>query len=34
MLYKTLIHPILEYGNVISGPYYQLDINRIESVQR
>jgi len=34
MLYKTLIRLILEYGNVISGPYYQLDINRIESVQR
>jgi len=34
MLYKTLICQILEYGNVITGPYYQLDINRIEPVQK
>ena len=34
-LYKTLVHPILEYGNVIYGPHYQLgDINILESVQR
>ena len=33
-LYKTLVHPHLKYGNVIWGPFYTLDQNRIENVQR
>ena len=33
-LYKALVRPILEYGNVIWGPFYQADIKMIESVQR
>lgn len=33
-LYKALVRPILEYGNVIWGPFYQSDIKMIESVQR
>ena len=33
-LYNTLIRPHLEYGNVIWGPFYVLDQNRIENVQR
>lgn len=33
-LYKALVRPILEYGNVIWGPFYQVDIEMIESVQR
>ena len=31
--YKTLVHLILEYGNVICGPHYQGDIIILESVQ-
>ena len=33
-LYKALVRPILEYGNVIWGPFYQGDIKMVESVQR
>ena len=33
-LYKTMVRPHLEYGNVIWGPYYQSDINKLESIQR
>ena len=33
-LYNTLVCPHLEYRNVIWGPFYMLDQNRIENVQR
>ena len=33
-LYKTLVRPILKYGNTIYSPYYQGDINLVQSVQR
>ena len=33
-LYKTLVHPIIEYNNVIWGPFYTLDNQKkIERVQ-
>ena len=31
-LYNTLVRPHLEYDNVIWGPLYMLDQNRIENV--
>ena len=33
-LYKTMVRPILEYGNVAWGPIYETDKVRIEKVQR
>ena len=33
-LYKSMVRPHLEYGNAIWGPFYQMDISLIESVQR
>jgi len=33
-LYKALIHPVLEYGNTIWGPFYTTDINKLENIQR
>ena len=33
-LYKAMVRPHLEYGNVIWGPFYQGDILRVESIQR
>ena len=33
-LFKALIRPILEYGNVVWSPYMRKDINAIEEVQR
>ena len=33
-LYKSLVRPIIEYGNVIWGPSYILDQQSIEYVQR
>ena len=32
-LYKLMVRPILEYGNVIWGPHYELDQRKLESVQ-
>ena len=34
MLYKSLVRPIIEYGNTIWGPYYILDQQSIEKIQR
>ena len=33
-LYKSIVQPTLEYGNLIWGPFYLLDQQKIESVQR
>ena len=33
-LYKTIVRPILEYGNVVWAPKFRKDIDRIEAVQR
>ena len=32
-LYKSLIRPIIEYGNVIWGPHYVIDQQSIEKIQ-
>ena len=34
ILYKALVRPHLEYGNVIWGPFFRGDIIAIEKVQR
>ena len=34
LLYKSLIRPHLEYGNVIWGPHHKLDQKAVERVQR
>ena len=34
LLYKALVLPHLEYGNVIWGPFFRGDIIAIEKVQR
>ena len=34
LLYKSLVRPHLEYGNVIWGPFYKEDSRSIERVQR
>ena len=31
MLYKSMVRPHLEYGNVIWGPYYKTDIKNTGS---
>ena len=33
-LYKALVRPVLEYGNLIWGPHYKTDINKLENIQR
>ena len=33
ILYKILVRPILEYGNIIWGPYYSGDKHKIDRVQ-
>lgn len=33
-LYKTVVRPQIEYGNVIWGPFYSLDQDRVERIQR
>ena len=33
-LYKSIVWPTLEYGNLIWGPFYLLDQQKIENVQR
>ena len=32
--YKTLVHPQLEYASTVWSPHTDLDINKLESVQR
>ena len=32
-LYKSMVRPILEYGNVIWGPHYIFDQRKLEGVQ-
>ena len=34
ILYKSLVRPLLEYGNLIWGPFYILDQRLVENVQR
>ena len=33
-LYKVMVRPLPEYGNVIWGPHYRMDMKSVESVQR
>ena len=33
LLYKALVRPLLEYGNLISSPYLKGDIDKLEAVQ-
>ena len=33
-LYKTLVRPIIEYNNVLWGPFYVLDNQKIETIQQ
>ena len=33
-LYKSIVRPILEYGNLVWGPYYKTDIQKLEKIQR
>ena len=33
-LHKSLVRPVIEYGNVIWGPHYILDRHSIEQMQR
>jgi len=32
-LYKSMVQPILEYANVIWGPYYLMDQRKVEAIQ-
>ena len=34
IFYKTLVRPLLEYGNLIWGPLYILDQRSVENIQR
>ena len=34
LLYKSLVRPHIEYGNVIWGPYFKEDIKAVDMVQR
>ena len=34
LLFKALVRPLLEYGNVIWGPQYKLDQHALEKVLR
>ena len=33
-LYKSVVRPILEYGNIIWGPHYLMDQKKVEAIQR
>ena len=33
-LYKSMVRPILEYGNIIWGPHYLMDQKKVEKIQR
>ena len=33
-LYKSLVRPVIKYGNVIWGPHYILDHHSVEQIQR
>ena len=33
VLYKALVWPIIEYGNLVSRPFSNQNIKRVESVQ-
>ena len=33
-LFKTLVRPIIEYGNTIWGPHFILDQRKLENIQR
>ena len=34
LLYKSLVRPHLEYGNIIWSPFLKSDINLLENIQR
>ena len=33
-LYKSMVRPMLEYGNIIWGPHYLMDQRKVETIQR
>ena len=33
-LHKSIVRPILEYGNLVWGPYYKTDIQKFEKIQQ
>ena len=33
-LYKSVVRPILEYGNIIWGPHYLMDQKKVETIER
>ena len=34
LLYKSLVRPHIEYGNIVWSPFQKADINLIENMQR
>ena len=34
LLYKSLVRPHIQYGNIVWSPFWKADINLIENVQR
>ena len=34
LLFKSLVRPLLEYGNEIWGPFYKGDAQQVETIQR
>ena len=34
LLYKSLVRPHIEYGNIVWSPYWKADMNLIENVQK
>ena len=34
LLYRSLVRPHIQYGNIVWSPFWKADINLIENVQR